>query len=128
MARVVTFIFIRLLAIAWVLMLANVFEVLGPYAISIIVLASEAVFGYLWAKAETEITMCKPAQEDAKLLALLMLGTAIVETVLVFFLVGPYVLWVILWRALVSYFPFTIVEILSYERRCKLRGIVRSSQ
>jgi hypothetical protein len=117
--RIVSFILVRLLALAWIMMLANVFDVLGPYAISILALGSEAIFGYLWAKAETQITVCKPRHEDPKLLVFLMLGVVIVEGALAWILVGSFAVWILIWRAVTAYFPFSIVEIVSYERRCR---------
>lgn len=118
MPRVISFILVRLLALAWILILANIFDTLGPYAISILVLISEGIFGYLWAKAETEVTSCMPAREDPRLLVALMAGTAVVEGALAFLLMGGFAVWVIIWRAVTGYFPFSIVEILSYQRRC----------
>lgn len=123
MLRIISFVLVRLLALAWIMILANIFEVLGPYAISILILISEALFGYLWAKAETEVTMCKPKREDPKLLVYLMLGTAAVEGLLAWYIVGGYAIWIIIWRAMTGYFPFSIVEIISYERRCKLKKV-----
>ncbi len=121
MPRIISFILVRLLALAWILILANVFKVLGPYSISILVLISEALFGYLWAKAETGVTMCMPKREDPKFLVSLMIGTAVIESVLAWLIVGNFALWVIIWRAMTSYFPFSIVEIVSYERRCRVK-------
>lgn len=121
MPRIVTFILVRLLALAWILVLSNVFKVIGPYAISILIIISEAIFGYLWAKAESEITMCKPKREDPAFLAYLMIGTAVIEGFIAWYLIGPYAVWVMLWRAMTAYLPFSIVEIISYDRRCRLK-------
>jgi hypothetical protein len=118
MLRIISFILVRLLAIAWILILTNVFEALGPYSVSIVVFISEGLFGYLWAKAETEVTMCMPGHEDPKLLAALMVATAAVEGVLAWLLLGSFAIWIIIWRAITAYVPFTIVEVLSYQRRC----------
>jgi hypothetical protein len=119
MFRITAFVLIRLLALAWVLILANVFDVMGPYAISVLVIASEATFGFLWAKAETTLTMCKPKREDPQFLIMLMLGTAIVEGALAWRLAGTFAVWVIMWRAVTSYVPFSAAEVISYQRKCR---------
>jgi hypothetical protein len=121
MARFISFFLIRLLALAWVLILTNLFQVIGPYAISILIIVSEVVFGCLWGKAEAGITVCKPKHEDPKLLFLLMIVVAVIESGLVVLLVGRYALWVIVWRCLTAYFPFSISEMITYERRCGVR-------
>lgn len=119
MARIISFTLIRLLALGWVLILAATFDAIGPYAISILIIVSEAIFGYLWAHAEVHITVCKPDHEDPKLLFLLMLCVAFVEAILIWLIVGRFALWIIAWRAITAYFPFGLVEMMTYARKCR---------
>ncbi|HWR00051.1 MAG TPA: hypothetical protein VN397_04380 [Candidatus Methylomirabilis sp.] len=119
MTRLLTFLFVRVIALLWVLALANVARRLDPWSISAMILASEALLGFTWGRAESRITACKPKTPDPKRLFVLMACVAIVESIGAVLLVQMFAPWLIVWRVVTAYLPFVLVEFFVFRRLCR---------
>jgi hypothetical protein len=119
MPRIATFILLRLLATAWILIALTSLSALGPYSLSLLAAASEAAFGALWGKTESDIRSCRPRREEPAFVLLLIACTALVEAVLFFVIAPPLALSVLLWRALTGYLPFGVAEMVVYSMKCR---------
>jgi hypothetical protein len=119
--RITVYILVRLVALLWVLALANLASSLGAYAISLLILASELLLGYAWGKAESQITACKPSSLEPHRLFVLIVVTAIIESIGAYLLIAVYAPWLILWRCLTAYIPFIAAEVLTFKKLCRIR-------
>jgi hypothetical protein len=120
MIRIITFILVRAFALLWVLALANIAGALNPWAISALILVSEALLGFAWGRVESRITRCKPKTPDPKRLFVLMAIVAVVESTGAVLLVGMFAPWLIVWRVVTAYLPFSVTEILTFRKLCKV--------
>ena len=119
MTRLLTFLFVRVIALLWVLALANIAQRLDPWTISAMILVSEALLGYAWGRAESRITACKPKSPDPKRLFVLMAFVAIAESAGSVILVQTFAPWLIVWRVVTAYLPFVLVEFFVFRRLCR---------
>ena len=119
MPRFSSFILIRLLALLYILALANITQPLGAGMITLLIIASEAMLGFVWGRVEARIKLCKPKNEDPRWLFMLMVGVGVVEAVAAIIWIGTYVPQLMAWRILSAYVPFCVVEFLVYRRFCK---------
>ncbi|GMU25669.1 hypothetical protein KJZ71_00050 [Patescibacteria group bacterium] len=122
MTRIFSFILVRLFALGWILALANILSGMNAYAISLFILASEALFGYVWGKAEAEIRVCRPKHENPRTLFVLMVWVALIESIIAFFIVHAFAPWLIVWRTITSYLPFALTEMAVYAHACGGKG------
>ncbi len=119
MPRLSIFILVRLLALLWILALANIAQPLGAGIITLLIIASEALLGFVWGRTEARVKLCKPKNEDPRWLFVLMIGVGIVEAAAAAIWVGMYVPQLMAWRILSAYVPFAVVEFLTFRRLCR---------
>lgn len=127
MTRIAAFLLVRLVALLWVLALADIAEPLGAIATSLLIVASELILGYAWGKAETRFSMCKPKTLDPRRLVILMACVGVVESAATIIFLSFYAPWLIAWRIITAYAPFTIAEVLTFKRMCRIPQVARRS-
>ncbi len=121
MTRTVTFFLIRAVALLWVMALANVAKSLNPWVVSALILGSEVALGTVWGRMESQLTACRPRSPNPNRLFVLMVFVAIVESVGSVLLVATFAPWLIVWRVLTAYVPFSLAEFFTYRKLCRVK-------
>lgn len=121
MTRIVAFILVRAVALLWVMALANIAKSLNPWVISGLILVSEVLLGHVWGRMESRLAACKPRSPDPNRLFVLMVFVAIVESAGSIILVSTFAPWLIVWRTLTAYIPFSLAEFFVYRKMCRVK-------
>ncbi|OGL73782.1 hypothetical protein A3E39_03545 [Candidatus Uhrbacteria bacterium RIFCSPHIGHO2_12_FULL_60_25] len=121
MTRTITFFLIRAVALLWVMALANIAKALNPWAISVLILVSEVALGIVWGRMESQLSACKPRSPNPNRLFVLMVFVGIVESVGSVILVSTFAPWLIVWRTLTAYIPFSLAEFFVYRKLCRVK-------
>jgi hypothetical protein len=122
MTRLAAFVLVRLLALLGVLALSQNAAVIGPYWISILIIIGEAILGFIWGRAESQIELCKPKFPDPHRLWYRMIALGLVESLAAVQVVGRSAVVLIIWRILTAYIPFVLMEVTTFKKACQVKA------